>query len=163
MVNSITITVVMVMPITIMPNTDSRVMLNITGMDLVTTEEEVAEAISKKLNGKKDFTIGEIRENSFGNRITIVRMSRMDADKIMRTPFVKIGGRVCNTKVWYGVPLCDRCQQIGHQANRCRAPQPSRRRCHTVNEVIDPTFRFFNILWYSLTRNFKQRLQILAH
>ena len=110
--------------------------ISIIGFDLVTTEEEIGKAICKvlKLKDQESFKVGLIRTNRNGDRTTLVRMTRMDAEKITRNSTIKIGWQSCRLREWHTVPLCYRCQQIGHLASRCNAEQTSERGCYRCGE-----------------------------
>lgn len=110
--------------------------ISIIGMDLVTTEEEIAGAVRKALNpqGDANIRVGPIRDQAGGYRTVLVQMSRNDADKILRANSFRIGWQTCGLKEWYRVPMCYRCQQMGHMAARCTAPETSIRRCYRCGE-----------------------------
>lgn len=107
----------------------------ISNMDLVTDEPEIAETIRKALGHEDEgkVRVEKIRDGNRGNRTALVRLSRIDAGRIVRMGRIKIGFQFCAVRPWYEVKICYNCQGVGHSAQSC-GRQLSDRKCYKCGE-----------------------------
>ncbi|XP_018497112.1 uncharacterized protein LOC108865005 [Galendromus occidentalis] len=108
----------------------------ITNLDLVTNADEIDDEIRKAMGGAEPGTIRveRVRDSERGSRSAVIRASRVDADRILRIGRIKIGWQICMLRPWHELPVCFRCQQIGHRAHQCSSTTVAARKCYRCGE-----------------------------
>ncbi|XP_018493755.1 branchpoint-bridging protein-like [Galendromus occidentalis] len=101
-------------------------------MDLVTTEDEIEESIRKaiRLSRENPIRVEKIRTNERGERSALVRLARIDADRLLTAERIKIGWQTCRIRAWRTVAVCFKCQEVGHRAHECKEKETKARRCY---------------------------------
>ena len=106
------------------------------GLDPTNTVEEVREAISKllKVTGTQSIRVGEIRERE-GVRSTLIRLTKLDAQKICKAKRIKVGWAACTLREWIRLPVCYKCQDTGHLAVNCTETETKEKRCYKCGSL----------------------------
>ena len=117
--------------------------LLLAGLEPLITEAEVAMELRKLLRHKdaERLKVEKIGRNAKGTRITVVRLTYQDADRLVKMRTVQIGWRACYVQEWIQVPRCYRCQKAGHKTATCKEKEETEKRCqecglvgHTVKD-----------------------------
>lgn len=106
------------------------------GLDPTNTVDEVREAISKllKVTGTQSIRVGEIRERE-GVRSTLIRLTKLDAQKICKAKRIKVGWAACTLREWIRLPMCYKCQDTGHLAVNCTETETKEKRCYKCGSL----------------------------
>lgn len=99
------------------------------------TEAEIEEAIGRDIGGSDPRTvISQIRENPNGGFSVLVKLTRRDADKVLRIGRIRIGWASSPIREWYNVPVCYRCQELGHRAAECGSKDAQERKYYRCDK-----------------------------
>lgn len=130
---------------------DKKCDLLITGMDAVTTKEEILIALkdagpltaeeSNKLEVKHLYT------NRSGEQVATITTVKEVADKVIANGQLKIGWTRCRVKEKVSVPRCSNCLRVGHIGRTCKAKTSDGKKClnctqsgHEVRECTNNSF-----------------------
>ena len=106
-------------------------------LDVTLKEEDIQEAITKAI-GLKDETeirVERIKMNPNGHLSTIVRLSKANADELASLRKLRVGWSRCVLKQWLNVPVCYKCQEVGHKAGNCTQKTALEKRCYKCGEI----------------------------
>lgn len=113
--------------------------LLITGMDAVTTKEEVLKAIEEAgtltEEEKTKLEIKHIYLNRSEEQVATVTTTRSVADKVTSIGYLKIGWTRCRIKEKFSVPRCTNCLRIGHMNNVCKTKRTEGKKCLKCTQV----------------------------
>ncbi|XP_050538971.1 uncharacterized protein LOC126904222 [Daktulosphaira vitifoliae] len=139
------------------------------GLDDITTQEEVLEAVDRETN----FRAGGIevkivlRDMARSQKLAIVTMPQELAKKILEKGRLCVGYVSCRIKQWIDKKRCFRCMAFGHDSKECSGPDRTDccRACgqggHVAKECKEPedTRKAFGVL---LRREETERLHRIA-
>ncbi|XP_018493757.1 uncharacterized protein LOC108863722 [Galendromus occidentalis] len=108
-------------------------------LDPTITEKEVENVIRRTLNrhDEDDIKVESIRCSEAGDRSTLLRLRKKDAETLSKIRKVRIGWQTCTLREWKSVPEGYRCQEVGHLAAGCRRDAKPRRcyKCGTEGHI----------------------------
>ena len=94
--------------------------LNVKGMDAVTTKAEVVEAIGRESGvGANMVRVGELRPFFGGSQAVRVTMPEEAAKKLLQTGGIRIAYNNCRVTRRFPLTQCFKCWGYGHTASEC--------------------------------------------
>ncbi|KAI5715842.1 hypothetical protein M8J77_023429 [Diaphorina citri] len=104
---------------------EKKCMLLITGMDAVTTEEEITGAIEREtqLTDKTKVQIKTMYRNRAGEQVATLEITKELADKLLES------GTICRIKEKVTIMRCSNCLKMGHSAKFCKAKKTEGVKC----------------------------------
>lgn len=110
---------------------EKKATLLISGMDEVTTKEEIITALNKKIGSDEatHLCIKTLYANRSGEQIATIETTRALAVKLLITPTIRIGWSNCRIKEKVIVLRCTNCLKVGHAAKYCRAKKSRDSKC----------------------------------
>lgn len=120
--------------------------VHLSGLDGLTTIEEVKEALKEYLGEKEEeLMVRDLRPQKYGEmQSTTIIVGEKAAIKIVEKGEIRIGLSWCRARLRVDVPVCFRCWEGGHMAVQCCGTDRSRlcRNCgregHTANGCESP-------------------------
>lgn len=107
--------------------------LLITGMDAVTTQEELLKALevagSLTEDDKKTLVIKSMYTNRSGEQVATVTTTQKVGDKVLPVEHLKIGWSRCRVKEKFSIPRCSNCLRIGHINKNCKTRKTEGKKC----------------------------------
>lgn len=130
---------------------DKKCDLLITGMDAVTTQEEILEALkvegSLTEDDKKKLEIKHLYANRSGEQVATITTVKEVADKVTAVGHIRIGWSRCRIKEKISVPRCSNCLRIGHVSRACKTKTTGDKKClkctqsgHEAKECTNNTY-----------------------
>lgn len=100
---------------------EKRCEIIITGMDAVTTVEEIKEALGKTLDTENSELKISLYVNKSGSGVATLSAPRTVASKILDIKTLTIGWCRCRVKEKITIVRCTNCLKVGHIAKACRS------------------------------------------
>lgn len=103
----------------------------VSGMDSITTEEELKEALDETLlvQNIKGLQVKSIYTNRGGEQVATLEMNEDVAEKLIEQGTVKIGWSICKIKRKFTIPRCTNCLKVGHLQRNCKGKRAKDKRC----------------------------------
>uniref|UniRef100_A0A8D8SPT8 CCHC-type domain-containing protein n=1 Tax=Cacopsylla melanoneura TaxID=428564 RepID=A0A8D8SPT8_9HEMI len=123
--------------------------LIISGMDEVTTKEEILEAVNKKIGRDETgkLSIQSLYSNRSGEQVATIETPKNLAAEILETPNIKIGWSSCRVKEKVSIVRCTNCLRMGHTGRACKSKKTQAARClkctqegHTVKDCNNESY-----------------------
>lgn len=104
-----------------------RKVIQLYGMDELTTEEDVRKEIARHANcPETEVTVRSLKPLRFGGlQMTTVLLAQNHADKLTALGEIRIGLSCCRVKLRPDLLTCFRCWETGHFAAQCKGPDRS--------------------------------------
>lgn len=110
---------------------EKRTEIIVSGMDAVTTEEELKAALENKLlvSNIKGLEMKSMYTNRSGEQVATLELNDDVAETLVEQGTVKIGWSVCKIKKKISIPRCSNCLKMGHLQRQCKAKRTKEKRC----------------------------------
>lgn len=112
---------------------DKKCDLLITGMDAITTKEEILKAIEVSGSLTEDdinkLEIKNIYANRSGEQVATISTVKEIADKVIPTGHLRIGWSRCRIKEKVSIPRCSNCLRVGHVNRSCKTKATGNKKC----------------------------------
>lgn len=129
---------------------EKKITMLVSGMDAVTTKEEIVEALKKKLGDENEIdsiTVKSLYANRSGDQNATVETTQSIAARLLVGSSIKIGWSSCKIKEKVSIIRCTNCLRFGHSARGCKAQRTTGTKClkcskegHSVKDCKNPSF-----------------------
>ncbi|KAL1447351.1 hypothetical protein WDU94_005657 [Cyamophila willieti] len=128
---------------------EKKTTLLISGMDEVTTKDEIIGALNKKIGRDETgkLSIKTLYSNRSGEQVTTIETTKSLAAKILETPSIRIGWSSCKVKEKVKIVRCSNCLRVGHTVRTCKTKKTQVLKClkctqegHTVKDCKNESF-----------------------
>lgn len=104
--------------------------LILSGMDSITTRDEIQTAIIGKLGEEgKNVEFKSIHTNRNSEQVATLEMTVNVAKKLIDNSPIRIGWTMCRLKEKITIPRCTNCLKMGHQTRNCRSKKKEVTQC----------------------------------
>jgi hypothetical protein len=110
--------------------------IHISGLDTITDENEIKEAILKTIEVKyhEQLSVKPPRPTKNGSQIATVAMEENDARRLLNERKLRIGLSICQLKERLELTKCFKCWEYGHKASNCKGKDRTGI-CHNCSKV----------------------------
>ncbi|XP_008214569.1 uncharacterized protein LOC103317698 [Nasonia vitripennis] len=102
----------------------SRITLEIRGIDSLTTQDDVRNAITAE-TGEEDAKVHLFEPNTREQRVAVVEIDQIKTTALLKKGKIRIGCINCRVRVRANPTRCYRCLGYGHVKVRCKGPDRS--------------------------------------
>lgn len=115
------------------PSLSSKVLIH--NIDIITDGEDIRRALKPLLGNysETNIRIDNIRRHE-NSRTALISLSKRDAERLTQMGHEKIGWNFCRVKEWITLPICFKCQEVGHRTTDCQEQEEKPRRCYKCGQ-----------------------------